>query len=300
MKSLSASLGLRCLLTFTVVALTNLNSVHAGPYSTAQANTTVGAIDPGIGAFVTPGGVQTGTASGNSINPLFVGWATSVTAYQPAPGVAASWQNTANVLGPVTGANTHIISLGDPNPTNTPPGYATLAFSGGIANGPGTDFAVFENGFLSGPAPNLFAELAYVEVSSDGLNFARFASISQPPSPVGAFATLNPTGVYNLAGKHALGWGTPFDLGTLASDPLVIGGLLDLNNVGFVRLVDIPGTGFYRDSLNNPIYDAYQTTGSGGLDLDAVGVLHAVPEPSVVAILSISAIAFVCHRRQRS
>jgi hypothetical protein len=250
----------------------NPATLHGGVYSSAQANTNAGAIDPGVGAFVTPGGIESGTASGSSTNPRFKGWATGVAIYRPAPGVAASSTNTANALGPV-GSSASTISLGDPNPTNTPPGYVTLTFATGIGNAAGADFAVFENGFIS--SGKLFAELAYVEVSSDGFNFARFDSISQTPAPVTAFGVLDPTGVYNLAGKHAFGWGTPFDLQTLAAHPLVTGGQLDLNNVRYVRLIDIPGTGFFRDSLNNPIYDAYQTTGSGGLDLDAVGVLNA-------------------------
>src|SRR5882757_4240734 len=57
---------------FVLSAGTSL-TVHAGPYSSAQGNTTVEAIDPGIGGFVTSGGVETGTASGNSVNPRFVG-----------------------------------------------------------------------------------------------------------------------------------------------------------------------------------------------------------------------------------
>lgn len=111
---------------------------QGGVYSSAQANTNAGAIDPGIGAFVTSSGVESGTASGYSVNARFIGWTTGVASYKPAPGVAASWTNTANVLGPVAGANGHIISLGDLNPTHatSAPGYITLTFAGGIRNGP--------------------------------------------------------------------------------------------------------------------------------------------------------------------
>jgi len=270
--------------------------VHAGPYSSAQANTTVGAIDPGIGAFITSGGVETGTASGNSVNPRFVGWASGVVNYSPSAGVSAGFQTPLNALGPV-GASTTIVSLGDvsnPNASSVP-GQITLSFSSGIANGAGADFAVFENGFLSGG--KLFAELAYVEVSSDGVDFARFASISLTPAAVGAFGTLDSSGVYGLAGKHAAFWGTPFDLATLADDPLVTGGLLDLNNISYVRLVDIPGNGFYTDSLGNPIYDAYLTTGSGGFDLDAIGVIHAVPEPTIWALTLLGGSALLLRHR---
>jgi hypothetical protein len=191
-------IAIACTLMMAMPALT-----RAGIYSSAQANTNSGAIDPGVGAFITAGGIESGTASGNTVNPRFKGWATAVTRYKPAPGVSASFTNTANVLGPV-GASATIISLGDPNPTNTPPGYVTLAFATGIGNGPNADFSVFENGFVA--SGKLFAELAYVEVSSDGFHFARFDSISLTPAPVTAFGLLDPTDVYNLAGKHAFGW----------------------------------------------------------------------------------------------
>jgi hypothetical protein len=275
-----------------------LFSTYAGPYSSPQANTNIGAVDPGVGGFVTSGGVESGTASGNSVNPRFVGWATSVIGYSPSPGVSAGFQTPLNALGPV-GASPTIVSLGDianPGPSSVP-GQITLSFSGGIGNGAGADFAVFENGFVAGG--KLFAEFAYVEVSSDGIDFARFASVSQTPSAVGAFGTLDSTGVYNLAGKHAAGWGTPFDLSTLANDSLVTGGLLDLGDVRYVRLVDIPGSGFYTDSLGHPIYDAYPTTGSGGFDLDAIGVLNAVPEPTTPTMVLIGALLFLGSRRNR-
>jgi hypothetical protein len=36
--------------------------------------------------------------------------------------------------------------------------------------------------------------------------------------------------------------------------------------------VDIPGDGSFHDSSDRPIYDAWQTVGSGGFDLEAIGV----------------------------
>src|SRR5207249_80819 len=82
-------LALWGLLTLVAIPATS----HAGVYSSAQANSNAGAIDPGVGAFVTPGGIESGTASGNSLNPRFKGWATGVAIYKPAPGVAASSTN---------------------------------------------------------------------------------------------------------------------------------------------------------------------------------------------------------------
>ncbi|MDR1305209.1 MAG: PEP-CTERM sorting domain-containing protein [Verrucomicrobiales bacterium] len=133
------------------------------------------------------------------------------------------------------------------------------------------------------------------------------------------YATMEVTTIYNIAGKHCNGYGpsygTPFDLDTLVdfdavlacldeigfelteaqltsllaqlayNQSLVESGDLNLNEINFVRVVDIPGTGAFKDSLDNPIYDAWQTYGSGGFDLDAVGVLHQIPEPSTWALL---------------
>jgi len=65
---------------------------------------------------------------------------------------------------------------------------------------------------------------------------------------------------------------------------------VDINDIRYVRIVDIPGSGDFDDeavmhidpdtwpvwgrySNNHPIYDAWITWGSGGLDLEAVGVL---------------------------
>lgn len=160
--------------------------VRAGPYSSALENVTSGAIDPGI-----PGIIE------EVVNPAFVGWATQVISYLPGPNVDPGWNDPSMALGPVTGDNFHIVSLGE---STSLPGRITLGFDGGIRNSAGPDFAVFENGF--GTDTFIFGELAYVEVSSDGTNFARFQSTSLTPASVGAFGSINPTNVHNLAGKH--------------------------------------------------------------------------------------------------
>lgn len=300
----------------------------------------------------------------NYVNPIFKAWATVVMDYSPTPGVASNWKNSARALGPVTGDNFDIVTLGElysastvywgpdgkgvlaPPPRGTYPPYVsvgdparvaysgdpsdpndgfgfigydnpgsiTLGFEQAIANGRGADFAVFENGFTSNYTTGagsieggVFAELAYVEVSTDGVHFARFPSVSLTPYAVGMYGTIDPSNVFNLAGKSANAygesWGTPFDLDTLidpapildalaaagitltenqlaslqhvldANIALVEQGLLDLNEINFVRLVDISGSGYYTDSLGNPIFDAWYTFGSGGFDLEAIGVL---------------------------
>ncbi len=107
-------------------------------------------------------------------------------------------------------------NVNDPNDTYgfigvDQPGSITLGFGANkIVNGPGADFAVFENGFQFPSGNSLFAELAYVEVSSDGTDFARFPSISTNTAPTavsGTFQGYDMTNVYNLAGKSAANWG---------------------------------------------------------------------------------------------
>jgi hypothetical protein len=229
-----------------------------------------------------------------------VAWANTVIDYSPAPGVSSTYQN------PETGYG----SLGDLTQTQIDegvlPGSITIGFEVGIADGAGHDFAVFENGFAYGSPNGLFAELAFVEVSSNGTDFARFEAISTNTAPVagsGGFSGWDTTNMYNLAGKNQSGWGTPFDLAELASHALVTSGLLDLNNIQYVRLVDIPGTGHYLDSLGNPILDAHPTSGSGGYDFrlsEGVGVINEAPEPATMALLAVGGTGLLARRRRRT
>lgn len=240
------------------------------------------------------------------VNPIFRGWATGVVSYSPAPGVDSQWSNASKALGAATGSNTDIVSLGDLDQeqidAGEPAGYIVLSFIETIRDRGGYDFAVFENGFISNyntsggsVAGEMFAELGYVEVSSDGINFARFPAVSLTAGVVGAYGTLEISDVFGLAGKHpnasGVCIGTPFDLNDIADDPNVVLGIVDINNINYVRIVDIPGSGNFNDEAvkhinpnswpswsnfdaNHPIYDAWVTWGSGGLDLEAIGVLR--------------------------
>ena len=229
-------------------------------------------------------------------------WADTVIDYSPAPGVSSSYQNPETgygCLGDLTAAQ---IAEG------VLPGSITVGFSTGIGNGDGADFAVFENGFTYGSPNGLFMELAYVEVSSNGTDFARFDSISTNTAAVagsGGFSGWDTSNVYNLAGKNQSGYGTPFDLDELLNDPLVLSELLDLSDIQYVRLIDIPGTGDYFDSLGNPILDAHPTTGTGGYDFrlsEGVAVLNAaspVPVPGAVWLFGSSLFALIGIRRKK-
>ncbi|MHC4205920.1 MAG: DUF4465 domain-containing protein [Planctomycetota bacterium] len=236
------------------------------------------------------------------LNPIFKGWATVVADYVPAPGVDGIWADPSYALGPATGDRLDIVSLGDLNrqqiDDGLTPGQITLSFDEPIRQQDGYEFVVFENGFTSdvsletgSVAGLMFAELGYVEVSSNGVDFARFPAVSLAAEAVGSYGTIEISNVYNLAGKHPNGTGTPFDLQEIADEPDVVSGLVDLNDIRYVRIVDIPGSGDFYDravthidpasgpfrdyySDNHPIYDAWVTFGSGGVDVEAVGVLH--------------------------
>lgn len=283
--------------------------------------------------------------------PVSVGsilqWATTISNYSPAPGVGPTFSNPAATSG--------IISLGDLyNPSLPPtvgtepsafhagsgtanfhpyggnvnsttdtygfigidsPGSITFYFSTGIFNGAGADLAVRENGFGSGAG--FFAELAFVEVSSNGVDFARFPSISlntTTTSTVGTFQYYDMTNVHNLAGKHASNLATPFDLQDLVGNDLVLAGTVDLSSITYIRLVDVVGNPASSgaagavDSLGNRILDNWTTYDSAGFDValvggfpQAVGILNpsalAVPEPSTLGLFFSGMLLF--FRRSR-
>lgn len=213
-------------------------------------------------------------ASGISVlDPAFVGWATQVVSLTRGPrdiadpeSPLASFGMATNALGPADGTF-GVVSLGDG-------GQITLSFDRPIVNGPGPDFAVFENGFRFNGL--VFAELGHVEVSSNGVDFFRFpsTSLTQTTTQLDAGGLLDPTLVRNLAGQYAALEGTLFDLDDLPASPL-----LDAGAIRYVRIIDVVGSlnpvlGSV-DSAGRPINDPYPTPfASSGFDLDAVGVLH--------------------------
>lgn len=165
-------------------------------------------------------------------------------------------------------ADINTVSLGDG-------GFAFLKFDPPIINGPGNDFAIFENGFIDN-FNNNFLELAFVEVSSDSTNFYRFNSVSLTDTnqQTGSFGTLDATKINNLAGKYRGMFGTPFDLEELKGNSD-----LQLNNIRFVKIIDVVGSidNAYAsyDSQGHKINDPWPTPfESSGFDLDAVGIIN--------------------------
>jgi hypothetical protein len=171
-------------------------------YSTAMDNTNPGAPDPAIPANST----------------RFTTWASKVIDYSPSPQeIDGGFTNPNSSLG-TPGGTYAVVCLGDLSQemidSGIAPGSVTLGFNVTIVNGDGHDFAVFENGF--GTNDGIFGELGYVEVSTNGVTFARFPSVSLTSEATGGYGTFDSTDIYNLAGKHAAMWGTPFDLSDLA------------------------------------------------------------------------------------
>ena len=224
-----------------------------------------------------PAAGQPGSTAVSMDSPSIQAWASGHVHYLPGTGVTAPFNTPSKAYGQAEGQPGEIVSLGDS-------GQITLTFASPIANGPGFDFAVFENSFS-----DTFLELAWVEVSNDGTNFVRFANDSLTTNPVPFLGgSIDPTNLDGLAGKYRGGFGTPFDLADLG-----------IAQVTHVRLVDVIGNGTALDTSGDIIYDPFPTSGSAGFDLDAVGVINQVPEPAGAAMLVLSVLVLSARRRAR-
>ncbi len=261
----------------------------AGPYSAAL-NDPANAFDAPVPGFVGPHGIGRARLDsftvdenggpiyqnpGNYVNPLFFGWAASVTSYQRSDS-DLSFSDPELGLGAVTGDNFHAVSLGDLSAQSiaegATPGSITVELSKPVRNLSGADFVVFENGHITQTNQGgvgiggIFAELAEVWVSGNGTDFLKFPTTSLTASAAGMYGSIDPTNVHHLAGKHvnAYGnsWGTPFDLAQVG-----------LAVITHIRLVDVPGNGAFFDQSGRPIYDPWRTFGSAGFDLEAVGAI---------------------------
>lgn len=229
-----------------------------------------------------PAAGQPGSTAIHMSSNAIVEWADGYTNVKYGTDVDATWMTPEKALGPAEGTSFEIVSLGRG-------GQITLTFPHGIADEPGADFAVFENGFSDD-----FLELAHVEVSSDGTNFVRFPNYSDMPGPIMGFGSVYTEFIYGLGGKYRRSYGTPFDLNELriAYNAQLAGNtdfspsfataltnnfpLLDLDRITHVRLIDVVGDGSALDARGSVIYDPYPTIGSAGFDLDAVGVINPV------------------------
>ncbi len=217
--------------------------------------------------FPGPAGSSNSTAI-NYNDPFIIAWGDSVIIQRGVEDIAVvnspevTYGLPEYALGEV---NSNVVSLGDG-------GIATYFFTSPIKNESGFDFAIFENGFS-----DEFLELAFVEVSSDGVNFVRFPAhcLIQDSVQIATYeASGDATKIHNLAGKYRVNFGTPFDL-----DDLIGSSNLDVNQIHFVRIIDVVGSidpVFGSTDINgNYINDPYPTAfASGGFDLDAIAVFH--------------------------
>lgn len=161
-------------------------------------------------------------------------------------------------------------------------GWAILGFDVTITDGPGADLIVAENAFYTGPTGSAFCEVLFVEVSTDGVNFARIPSAYYgPPVSPGPFAAIN-VGTYGGFGGATpaainapdpqdvvRAGGDAFDLADLAAHPLVTAGIVDLHAIHYVKLVDARD-GIDADSRGVLVRD----TGGGSADPDGVTAIH--------------------------
>ncbi len=177
--------------------------------------------------------------------------------------------NIQSVLGIADG---NVLSLGDG-------GEAIYYFANPIANGPGFDFAIFENGFRNPTDSNLaFLELGTVSVSKDGIDFYTFPAICNNDTSLqiaGAGDYMDARNIHNFAGKYISNYGTPFDL-----DEINL--LTPLDVIHYVKIKDVIGSLSdsicTRDHANHKINDPYPTPyPSSGFDLDAIAVIHQIP-----------------------
>jgi hypothetical protein len=230
-------------------------------------------VQAGVYAQFAPQQGVVGSTAVSRNSGAFTGWATGCTVQRGYADIADPSQGYPNigVEADATGmADGTLLSLGDS-------GVVVLTFASPIYNGAGADFAVFENGFGNPSDPeDAFLELAFVEVSSDGVNYTRFPATSNTPitpQVPGSGVYMNARLINNLAGKYIFGYGTPFDLAELENTPG-----LDINNITHVRLIDVVGSvGDHAnmDKDGNIVNDPYPTPfAGGGFDLDAIGAFY--------------------------
>lgn len=180
--------------------------------------------------FAPPVGYE-GTTAMYKDSSAFVSWASKcdiVRGYQDISTQSLGYTNVGDSSLAIGQAGINgVVSLGDG-------GVAILEFSSPIIDGVGPDFAVFENGF-----DNLFLELAFVEVSSDGIHFFRFPAVSNTDTSIqtGSFGLTDASKLHNLAGKYRAEYGTPFDLSDLTNDVL-----LNKQAITHVKVIDVVGS----------------------------------------------------------
>lgn len=214
-----------------------------------------------------PAAGQAGTTAIHKDSSIVQSWATNCSLVRgylditdKSQGLASHGDSSA-AIGKADG---DVVSLGDS-------GYVEIIFSPALSDQSGPELAIFENSFS-----DTYLELAFVEISSDGVNYVRFPahSLTQVTQQVGGFGSIDPTDIHNLAGKYRADYGTPFDFWDLKDSTSV-----DIQAVTHLRIVDAIGTidpqFATRDVNGNMVNEPYPTNfASGGFDLDAIAILN--------------------------
>lgn len=179
-------------------------------------------------------------------------YADAVISYEPACG--ASGQNPLLALGGPRGAGTaagntsHVVSLGYG-------GRLTLALTdGGIVDGPGPDFIVFENAFEIGQNPDtIFTETCLVEVSANGIEWFAFPMEYLPLGETPWRTPANFSGMAGIGPVLANVDSNSID----PTDPAIAGGdAFDLADLAlpYAQFIRLTSTGI--DSTS-PCYNAF-------------------------------------------
>lgn len=149
-------------------------------------------------------------------------------------------------------------------------GSVTLGFENSCVDGPGADLIVSENPFFISDTSHCFVEAMFVEISSDDVHWIRFPNTYL--GEVGPFSPFAGTDVSNYHGFAGVmpvltnptllidpvnvvqAGGDAFDLNDLSQHPDVLSGLVDLNQIDFVRLIDV-WSGQATDQNGTVIWD---------------------------------------------
>jgi hypothetical protein len=186
-------------------------------------------------------------------------WAVRLVDFDPGEGAGFGAEDLPGVvLGPPDGGKAtqgalDVVSLGLA-------GVITVELGCAVFDGPGPDLFVYENPFVVGGGPRVFADPAEVAVSVDGVAWVSFPCVS-PGSPVAdddgvdGCAGLTPVAANADNGLIGTveGGGDAFDLGSLAGDDVDVS-----LGVRFVRIADrspggaAPNAGFDLDAVGTP------------------------------------------------
>lgn len=297
---------------FTLLAILSCGALSATTYVPQNGESY---LTDGSGNVISygPAAGQDGSQAIHMSSPLFKGWATGyqdlVYGTQGKP-VDDTWKTPEKALGPATGSVYDIVCIGEG-------GQITFTFDQAIANGEGADFAIFENSFNDSAL-----ELSFVEVSTDGVHFVRFPNFYLGEDKMGPYDNYNyPQLIYNLASKYSVEYGHGFDLQELVfayeyalNTPqsesafseeytqhlLEMYTYLDLEEINYVRLIDIVGDGSIVDSAGHPIYDPTGSYGSPGSDIQAVGIINYAPIPEASSYALCFGLIALCFARLKA